>query len=181
LNLQKLVVFSHENFPNMKVKDAVRISISIPLYFEPMYLDHSENVVKRPKDKKAVNVLLDGGFIANYPIQLFDTIDNQRRINHHTLGFRIDSDVQINFDSTQKGLAPMPINNLQQYIGAFYNIIIESLNRQTLTKEDWQRTVSISDGNIGSRIRKLKKEEIHTLVENGRKATQIYLSNYRQL
>jgi NTE family protein len=180
LNLQKLVVFSYENFPNMKVKDAVRISISIPLYFEPLYLDASGNVVKRPKDKAGVHVMLDGGFIANYPIQLFDTIGNVRKINPHTLGFRIDSDDQINYDSTQKGLAPMPINNLQQYIGAFYNIIIENLNRQTLTKQDWQRTVSISDGNIGPRIRKLKKEEIRTLVENGRKATGIYLADLGQ-
>lgn len=176
LNLQKLVVFSHQNFPNMKVKDAVRISISIPLYFEPLYLDTSGNIVERPKDKKVAHVLLDGGFIANYPIHLFDTISNERKINPHTLGFRIDSDAQINYDSTQKGLAPMPIDNLQQYLGAFYNIIIENLNRQTLSKEDWQRTVSISDGNIGPRIRKLKKEEINTLVANGRTATQYYMA-----
>jgi len=179
LNLQKLMVFSHQTYPNMKLRDAVRISISIPLYFEPLFLDDSGQIVKRPKNKTNLHVLVDGGFIANYPVHLFDTIQEVRKINPGTLGFRIDSDMQISFDSTAKGLAPMPINNLQQYLGAFYNIIIENLNRQTLSKADWQRTVSISDGNIGPRIRKLRREEIDTLVENGKKATSNYLAAKR--
>lgn len=178
LNQQKLVVFSHQSYPNCKVKDAVRVSVSIPLYFEPLYTDTSGNIIKRPKSKSNVNILLDGGFIANYPIRLFDDAASETKFNKHTIGFRIDSETQINYDSLQKGLAPIAINNLQQYVGAFYNIVIESLNRQTLTADDWKRTVSISDGNIGPRIRKLKKEEIRELVENGRKATQSYLATH---
>lgn len=34
LNHQKLIVFSADTNPEMKIKDAVRISISIPLYFK---------------------------------------------------------------------------------------------------------------------------------------------------
>ena len=41
LNKQKAVVFSYESYPKMKIKDAVRISISIPLYFEPVFIDSS--------------------------------------------------------------------------------------------------------------------------------------------
>ncbi len=69
----------------------------------------------------------------------------------------------------------MPVNNLKEYAVAFYNIILENLNRQTLGEEDWKRTVSISDGAIGPRIRKLSGEEVKTLVENGRSATQNFL------
>ena len=29
----------------------------------------------------------------------------------------------------------MPINNINNYLGAFYNIILENLNRQTLTDD----------------------------------------------
>jgi len=177
LNQQKLVIFSNESFPQMKVKDAVRISMSIPLYFEPLYMDEKGAIIKRPKDKRKVSVMLDGGFIANYPIQLFDDPDlpAERRINPATLGFRIDTDEQISNDSLQKGLAPLPVKDLSQYINAFYNILLENLNRQTLTKEDWQRTVSISDGKIGPRIRKLSQKELETLVRNGQAATAAYL------
>jgi len=64
----------------------------------------------------------------------------------------------------------MPVDNLKQYFGAFYNIIIENLNRQRLTFTDWQRTFSISDGNVLPKVRKLSKEEVTILIENGKKA-----------
>ncbi|HKC34982.1 MAG TPA: hypothetical protein VKB95_02935, partial [Chitinophagaceae bacterium] len=58
------------------------------------------------------------------------------------------------------------------YFGAFYNIVIENLNRQRLTISDWQRTISISDGNVLPKVRKLSKAGITTLIENGRRAVQ---------
>jgi NTE family protein len=181
LNEQKLIVFSHENFPNMKVKDAVRISMSIPLYFEPLFMDEHGSILTRPKNKKNLRVMVDGGFIANFPIRLFDSTrfvgsdTNTFFYNPATVGFRIDTDEQILNDRENKGLVTMPINNLGQYMAAFYNLVIENLNRQNLVPEDWKRTISISDGHIGARIRKLKKSEIATLVENGKAATRGYL------
>jgi hypothetical protein len=49
------------------------------------------------------------------------------------------------------------------------------MNRQQLTEEDWQRTVSISDGNVGPRIRKLSDREINILIDNGRQAVKTYI------
>jgi NTE family protein len=178
LNKQKLIVFSFENYPHMKVKDAVRISMSIPLYFEAVFIDSAGKVITHPKQKKGLDIMLDGGFIANFPIKIFDssrymnnTDSNFFTINPHTIGFRIDSDEQIKNDSAYKDLAPMPVNDFKEYIAAFYNLILENLNRQTLTAEDWKRTVTISDGAIGPRIRKLKLKEVERLVENGGAAT----------
>jgi len=68
----------------------------------------------------------------------------------------------------------MPVGNFKQYMAAFYNIIVENLNRQQLTKEDWQRTVSISDGKVGPRIRRLSENEISTLIENGKQSVRAY-------
>ena len=53
-----------------------------------------------------------------------------------------------------------------------YTIIMENLNRQRLTTADWQRTVSISDGDVLPKVRKLSKEEVSTLLQNGKKAVQ---------
>lgn len=177
LNRQATVVFSQENYPNMKVKDAVRISMSIPLYFEPVFIDPSGAVVHRPKDKKGLDVMMDGGFLANFPIRLFDSTRyfnpdtaNTFTINPYTIGFRIDSKEQIEMDQNGKGLAVMPVTSFREYAAAFYNIIVENLNRSSLTPADWQRTVSIPDGKIGPRIRKLKASEIDTLITNGRSA-----------
>jgi NTE family protein len=66
----------------------------------------------------------------------------------------------------------MPVTNFKEYLKAFYTLILENLNRQTLTPEDWKRTVSISDGAIGPRIRKLKATEVKTLLNNGKQQQQ---------
>jgi len=183
LNKQSALVFSNENYPGMKVKDAVRISMSIPLYFEAVFIDQKGNLVPHPKNKTGLDIMVDGGFTANFPIKIFDSTKyfdpgrpkNSFAVNLQTIGFRIDRDDQIQNDVSGKSLAPTEINTIRDYFGAFYNIIMENLNRQTLTRDDWRRTVSISDGNVGPKVRKLAAREVFVLINNGRIATQQYL------
>jgi NTE family protein len=56
-------------------------------------------------------------------------------------------------------------------------MVLENLNRQPLTQEDWRRTVSVSDGSIGPRIKRLRKKEADLLIQNGRSATAIFLNS----
>jgi NTE family protein len=185
LDEQKLIVFSHKQFPKMQVKDAVRISMSIPLYFEAVFMNEEGKIIQHPKNKKGLHVMVDGGIIANFPIRVFDStlfidsaLPNGFVVNTHTIGFRIDRAEQIANDSAMAGLAKFRIENFNNYLEAFYSIIIENLNRQDLTKEDWDRTVSINDGGINPRIKKLPKKKIQQLITNGEKATANYLSNH---
>ena len=116
--------------------------------------------------------MVDGGFLENFPIHIF----HGSKDDALTLGLRIDPDVQIKNDKENQVLAEMPVSDLKEYMLAFYTLVIENLNRQQLTKFDWQRTVSISDGNVPPRIKKLSKEEIRLLIENGRMAVKNYLN-----
>ena len=168
LNKQKTVIFFRQTYPKMKIKDAVRISISIPLYFEPIYIDSAGTILNRPKQPQGLDMMMDGGLLENFPIHIFDNTQPAG----NTLGFRIDHVAQIENDKGNRTLAEMPIENLNQYFRAFYTIIMENLNRQRLTAADWQRTVSISDGDVLPKVRKLSKEEVSTLLQNGRKAVQ---------
>lgn len=181
LNKQQLIIFSHETYPDMKIRDAVRISMSIPLYFEAAFIDAKGNTFYHPKNKEGLDVVVDGGITGNFPIRMFDStkyIDNNTPVNEfvinkETIGLRIDTDEQINKDkNNENSLAPFDVNSLKEYLSAFYNIIMENLNRQTLTKDDWSRTISISNGDIAPRIRKMKKEEIELLINNGIKAME---------
>ncbi len=182
LTLQKMIVFSKESFPNMMVKDAIRISMSIPIYFEAVFMDSVGHIVKNPSATNDLQVMIDGGVLANYPIHIFDstkylglTEPNRSIYNYQTLGFRIDRKEQIENDLSGKDLAPIKIKNFRTYLRAFYSIIIEKLNRQSLALIDWQRTISISDGNIQPRIRKMKKSEIQLLLDNGKQSISTYL------
>jgi NTE family protein len=168
LTKQKPVIFSFGTYPKMKVRDAVRISISIPLYFEPVFIDSNGRVVYHPKQRQGLDVFVDGGIVENFPIHIFD----KATPDLNTIGFRMDHDAQIESDKTERTLAEMEVGNLNEYFRAFYSIVIENLNRQRLTDIDWQRTISISDGNVQPRVRKLLKEEIKTLIENGRQAVR---------
>jgi len=180
LNHQKLIVFSADTYPDMKVKDAVRISMSIPLYFEPVFIDSTGQILDKKSAGNSSDVMVDGGLTGNFPIFIFDSTSTEngkplRVANLETLGFRIDTPDQIEYDDKSYGLAPVAITRFNNYVGAFYTYVIENLNRKDLTPLDWQRTVSISSGNIGPKVRRLSQDEKNLLITNGQMATRQFL------
>ncbi len=169
LNKQKTLVFSAQTYPTMKIKDAVRCSMSIPLYFEAIFIDSNGTVVKK-SNKNNIDVVVDGGITSNFPIQIFDSIDkktNTRIYNKKTLGIRIDDEKQIQKDKIDKQLVEMPITTIKNYMQAFYVYTLENLNRNTLTAEDWERTISVSSMGIGPQVKKLSQEQKQKLYTSG--------------
>ncbi len=184
LTHQKTLVFSKETFPEMRIVDAVAISMTIPLYFSAMLMDDRGGIHRHARDKDSLHVMVDGGVLANYPIHLFDHQDqaklsNGHYYNPHTLGFRIDSRAQIRQDSiSNHTLAPRKIRKVSDFIGALYNVTSEMLNRYPLTPEDWRRTVSISSMGIGPKIRKMSEEEKMILYNSGKRSATMYLNKH---
>ena len=186
LTQQRREVFSHETFPDMKISDAVRISMSIPLFFQAVFMDHQGHIIANPKRGQNADILVDGGIIANFPLNLFDDpkyiiLDSMESpsstgkfINPETLGIRLDTDSQIAYDQKKAGLAPLPVLNFQEYVRAFYTIVIENLNRPQLRPEDWQRTISVSTKGYGERIRRLSDKDKTILITSGHKGVQYF-------
>lgn len=176
VNQQKVFVFSAATYPDMKVKDAVRISMSIPLYFEANFIDEHGKVYRNPDERAGLDVVIDGGLLANFPITIFDeiTVDAEgtahRAPNPQTLGFRIDSAAQIEQDEQGNGLAEAVITDVQSYVAALYVMTLENLNRSELTAADWARTISVSAVGVGPKIRRLKEWEKRSLMESGERA-----------
>ena len=183
LNQQRLVVLSRKSYPKMKVKDAVRISMSIPLYYQAVFVDSAGSTFSKSVKGKKMDVMVDGGIVGNFPIQIFDSVmmdslNREIRIpNYETLGIRMDTDAQIQQDATLNHLAEFPIKNFQDYISAFYVMVIENLNRQQLTKDDWNRTISVSSLDVGPKVRKLSERQKQRLVSSGRRSTDNYFEN----
>lgn len=174
LSSQNAMVISHHNFPNMRVADGVRISASIPFYYSAVFMDHEGKIYQKPPKHINVDVMADGGFLSNYPIHTFD----DHFSTGSTIGLRLDEEEQIKEDtSSRSGLVPYEISNFRQYIGAFYNLVIEELNRNDLTQADWERTISISTCGVGPKVKKLSPLEISTLIEAGYASTDLYLRN----
>lgn len=181
LNNQRLLIFSYQSYPNMRIKDAVRISMSVPLYFEAKYINSAGAIVDKPKDTTGLDLVVDGGITGNFPIWLFDeqkpdSLNHKIRIpNFQTLGVRIDSDEQIKADRAGRELVPLEINNLKSYISAFYIYILENLNRTELTNDDWRRTISVSSKNIGPKVKRLSDVEKQMLIKSGEGSVEEFL------
>jgi len=180
LTQQKAMVLSHEQFPDLAVADAIRASMSIPLYYCAVFMDSTGRFYSRPPRNIPADVLVDGGILMNYPIGIFDknrflsnpqpNVASEATVfNAETLGLRLESAEQIKADAQNMGLAPYPIRSFKTYMGAFYNLISEAANRYSLRPEDLKRTISVDFQNIGGKVRKLTEAEKNILIESGKK------------
>ena len=171
LTAQRAVVFSHLHTPDMTLKTAVRISMSVPLYFGAVFLDDQQRVVRRPRKGQTYQILVDGGLTANYPLDLFDT-DGQP--NSETLGLKLERPEQLTYHQTSSGLAPYSIHSFNDYIGAFYTYVIENLNRQPASVDEKNRTIYISMEGIRPRVRRMRPDETQRLYQSGQRAAQLF-------
>ncbi len=190
LTRQRVEVFSHETHPTMRVADAVRISMSIPLYFRAVLLDSLNHVVHgKPAPGQPVQVLIDGGLLANFPVDMFDyprylpagtpaSADARgRTFNPATLGLRLDRDEQIQLDLAPNGrqqLAPYAIDDFRSYIGALYTVMLENLN--STQPANWQRTVSISTRGFSPKIKRLSDAQKNLLMTSGQVGVQQFFA-----
>ena len=171
LTAQRTVVFSHLHTPDMALKTAVRISMSVPLYFGAVFLDDQQRVVRRPKKGQAYQILVDGGLTANYPLTLFDE-DGQPNVE--TLGLKLERPEQLSYYQNRSGLAPYSIRSFNDYVSAFYNYVIENLNRQPASANEKSRTIYISMEGIRPRVRRMRADETERLYQSGQRAAQLF-------
>ncbi|MGB5006276.1 MAG: patatin-like phospholipase family protein, partial [Ferruginibacter sp.] len=188
LSKQQLEIFSYQHTPTMPIALAVRISGGVPLYFEPVALDNRLQKIKKRDTLSFINYYIDGGMMANYPINMFDTCDtdinkpllcDQVRFNRQTLGIKLERPQQI--DTLNNNSITIPayhINNSSEYLYAFANLLMETLSRKYPGLENEKgRTIYVSQGNIFSKIKKTMQQDKLLLYENGVKAANGFLLN----
>lgn len=196
LSTQTTDIFSHETHPDMPLAQAVRISMSIPLFFAAVrYGPHK-------------NVYVDGGVLSNYPVKIFDEerfIDMKneagaarkteyytrlntracaenthciRRIyNKQTIGFRVDSHREIEYFHHH----PTPahharITSFTDYATALLTAFSRVQERQHLHSDDWERTIYIDTQDISALDFDLKEETKQVLLEAGKTSAEKYFT-----
>jgi NTE family protein len=169
LTIQQPMELSVRTFPNMCIADAINASAAIPLYYEPVVIDRNGKRLAKGQGDSNSYYLVDGGLLANYPYFIFDSMPGR------TLGLMLDRPAQIN--RTDSGHAEFPINNILDFTEACYTSVLEMQTHRIWNPVMEKNTVRISVGNIGPRVRKMKKEEVDMLVNNGRIATLGFLES----
>ncbi len=185
LTQQKAIIFSAETTPHVPVKTAIRISLTIPFYFKPVFMNDSLEVVENPSTTEDLNVMVDGGIVANYPIHLFDSTQyspddqwaSEGNHNPYTLGLRVERHRQHKYDRQQKGLAPYHIKDVTTFTKSFYSILYKNLNRTYMHPKDWSRSIAIDIGEVGPMIRDLATSKKKFLIKRGKEAVYQFFNN----
>jgi len=187
-------VYSPEHTPRMRVVDAVRRSMSIPLFFTAVRDDRKD-------------VFVDGGVLNNYPVKLFDRLKyvddrtharrtdyyrgensklelnprNKRSYvyNKETLGFRLDSEKEIGVFRDADTPAHNKINNLMDYTFELVKTLIEAQDNQHLHTDDWHRTIYIDSLRVATTDFNLNEKQKKALIKSGKDATRDYLKWWR--
>lgn len=185
-------VFSHERHGNMPLVQAVRISMSIPLFFAAVRFGENQDLY------------VDGGVMRNYPIKLFDrqryvdTAESQAArstayynkenarfllahpnrspyiYNRQTLGLRLDKQEELalfRYDERPKG---KPIKNFSDYAKALIGALMQVQENQHLHSDDWQRTLYINTLDVGTTDFDISEQKKQALLEQGIQGAETY-------
>ncbi|HVG58192.1 MAG TPA: patatin-like phospholipase family protein [Hyalangium sp.] len=165
-------VFSMATRPDVPIWQAVRMSMSIPLFFEAFHFNG--------------DVYVDGGISWNYPIDLFDGLHRQPMIGKpeippevgvcgETLGFSLGTKEQIDHEEKYGTPPSVPVTDLKSYTKALFNFMLDAANQLRLDPDSEQRTVFIDNANVSTTDFTLSKELQQKLVDNGVLATSAWL------
>jgi NTE family protein len=161
LTIKKLIYLNKNTHPNMKIADAVRRSMSIPVFFIPVS-DIDENGIK--------HIYIDGGCLNNFPLAYFDDLYPSKEIAlQKTIGFNLIENQQIS-----------QINNVVDLISCLINTDIEEIERLRLTKDDEKRTININTFGIKSTDFNLSRDLIEKLIDSGYNSTMTFFQKQKQ-
>jgi NTE family protein len=145
------------NPKDLDVALAVRMSMSIPFFYEPVRL----------KDKTTNQdcYIVDGGLLSNFPVWLFDTpgVTN----SWPTFGFKL-------FDPGTERKIGGPVSLLKE----LYSTMIEARDARHIKNVNFARTIAIPVLGIGATEFGLSKEKSEALYQSGRQAAERFFDTY---
>jgi NTE family protein len=155
------------------ISRAVRMSMSIPVFFEPVKLRDSSG---------RVHFIVDGGVLSNYPIWLLD--DGTSKPAWPTFGFKL-----VEPDNRElKKADRSPINNMVNFLKALAGTMMDAHDNYHISnsKGDFDRTIGIATiidlNGVQTEIKTtdfdITQEQSQALYENGVEAGKKFLATW---
>lgn len=151
LTNRKVLQFNKTKYPEMKVAEAVRMSIGIPLFFQAYRFGEA--------------LVVDGGLLSNYPVAVFS--DPARRV----IGFKLVSRAELED-------VPMPPSGLfgfLHFLSAIVSTMMEAHDKEDERQQAWVSTVHIQTGGIPTTKFGLTADERKFLYDSGYSAAVRFL------
>ncbi|ANE48090.1 patatin [Paenibacillus swuensis] len=157
------------NPDRFEISKAVRMSCSIPYFFEPVLI--RKNVRdKKPLDAfhKQFYYIVDGGLLSNFPLWLFDQSGAVRR-GIPTLGFQL-----VGKNQNHPNRIVGPITMLQ----ALFDTMLSAHDERYIEKHNDYRTIKIPSDAVGLTEFSVSTERSMELFESGLSAGRRFLDHW---
>jgi len=158
------------NPEDLNVAFAVRMSMSIPFFYEPVKLQNMKT--------GQTSYIVDGGVLSNFPVWLFDSEGSLPE--WPTIGFKL-----VEPDEGKPNQIRGPISLLM----ALFSTMMEAHDARYIEDQDFVRTIAIPTLGIKTTEFNISRERSEALYQSGRQAAekffsawdfQQYVSKYRK-
>lgn len=146
------------NPDELEVSLAIRMSISIPYFFQPINLN---DIITNKK-----SFIIDGGVLSNYPVWLFDVNSIPR---WPTIGFKLGSG---------KEIRQHKITNILNFTRSIIETMLEAQDDVHIKEMDYLRTVKINTLNIKTTDFNISTKSIMDLYDSGEACGREFLKNF---
>ncbi len=156
----------------LEVALAVRMSMSIPIFFEPVRIENAET--------NHEHVIVDGGMLSNFPVWLFDSGDLEEP-DWPTFGLLLvepDPKVPITARLPAPEHAPRGARGLVALFSGMLHTMMEAHDRLYLEKEQFARTVPIPTLGVHTTEFDISRQRAQELYESGHTAAEQFLATW---
>ncbi len=154
----------------LEVAYAVRMSMSIPFFFEPVLHENP-----RTGDR---HLIVDGGMLSNFPVWLFDAHGRDPR--WPTFGLLLvepdpTSPIGARLTDGEHGIEP---GSVLDYVKSLAQTMMEAHDRLYVEKANYARTIPIPTLGVGTTEFAIAPERARALYESGRRAAADFLDHW---
>lgn len=154
---------------DLEIGLAVRMSMSIPIFFEPVHHLHP--------DTGEDHLIVDGGMLSNFPVWLFDARGEPR---WPTFGLTLSDPTP---NGTLEGmLDPAPTSGGPaasfHYFVSLVKTMIEAHDRLHLEDADYVRSIAINNLGVRTTEFDLSAERVEALYQSGVQAASTFLAQW---
>jgi NTE family protein len=155
---------------DLDVALAVRMSMSIPIFFEPVRVHNPQS--------KQVHLITDGGMLSNFPVWLFDSDGVPA---WPTFGLRlVASDPKASLAASLPSSRPPQHGPgmVMDFLSSLVQTMMEAHDRMYLEQDTFVRTITIPTLGIGATDFNLTSDQLSALYESGRAAAAQFLQTW---
>lgn len=144
------------------VARAVRMSMSIPVFYEPVVIDYTGGGVLRK------SYIVDGGILSNFPVWIFDSVEPPI---WPTFGFRL----------VEPGEGdPREIQNILDFLGAIVSTMMEAHDERHIQDANFNRTIAIPTMGVKTTEFDITPERKDMLFQAGYNAAREFFAGYSE-